>query len=354
VAMRENGTLFYLLGDHLGSTAITASSSGAFYSELRYKPFGETRYNGGATPTTYRFTGQRQDSYIKLYYMGARWYDDELGRFISPDTIVPQPGNPQDLNRFSYTRNNPLKYVDPSGHSCVYVDGHVDCSQASAVTSGNTLTVDANTSGAPNQLASPVPAAVLNIGIVAYDPSDAPIILPAWANQSPPSETEIKIWRAVMWAYGAVGAIGGAAVGAQNSGGADSYMAMPSGQAVLGDQNPQQLLNASLGTMAGTGGSWQPTGFASGKLEVHFTQHSKEWGPGNITMASYEKRAYSLLSTNIGGDILGFTTKGGWVFRYNQRTNELATAKPDGTIETLFRPRRGMEYYLEQVERYGE
>jgi hypothetical protein len=48
--------------------------------------------------------------------MGARWYDPALGRFISPDSIVPQPGNPQSLNRYSYVLNNPLKYTDPSGH----------------------------------------------------------------------------------------------------------------------------------------------------------------------------------------------------------------------------------------------
>jgi hypothetical protein len=39
-----------------------------------------------------------------------------LGRFISADTIVPSPGNPQSLNRYAYTQNNPLKYTDPSGH----------------------------------------------------------------------------------------------------------------------------------------------------------------------------------------------------------------------------------------------
>ena len=38
-------------------------------------------------------------------------------RFISPDTIVPEPGNPQALNRYSYTLNNPLKYTDPTGHN---------------------------------------------------------------------------------------------------------------------------------------------------------------------------------------------------------------------------------------------
>jgi hypothetical protein len=39
-----------------------------------------------------------------------------LGRFLSADTIVPSPGNPQALNRYAYTQNNPLKYTDPSGH----------------------------------------------------------------------------------------------------------------------------------------------------------------------------------------------------------------------------------------------
>jgi hypothetical protein len=45
----------------------------------------------------------------------ARYYDPTIGRFISPDTIVPAPANPQSLNRYSYCLNNPLKYVDPSG-----------------------------------------------------------------------------------------------------------------------------------------------------------------------------------------------------------------------------------------------
>ena len=87
-------------------------------AELRYRAFGETRYNGtpSGTPTDYRFTGQRQDSGLGLYHMGARWYDPYLGRWLSPDSIVPDPANPQSLNRYSYTRNNPVKYRDPTGH----------------------------------------------------------------------------------------------------------------------------------------------------------------------------------------------------------------------------------------------
>lgn len=51
-----------------------------------------------------------------LLYYGARYYDAQLGRFISADTIVPSAGNPQSLNRYSYALNNPVRYTDPSGH----------------------------------------------------------------------------------------------------------------------------------------------------------------------------------------------------------------------------------------------
>ncbi len=49
-------------------------------------------------------------------YYGARYYDSALGRFISPDTIVPNPGNPQALNRYTYANNSPLTYIDSDGH----------------------------------------------------------------------------------------------------------------------------------------------------------------------------------------------------------------------------------------------
>jgi len=49
-------------------------------------------------------------------HYGARYYSPGLGRWISADTVVPEPGNPQALNRYAYVYNNPLRYTDPSGH----------------------------------------------------------------------------------------------------------------------------------------------------------------------------------------------------------------------------------------------
>ena len=125
IAMRVGSTTrYYLLTDHLGSTAITANSSGTRVAELRYYAYGDTRYTYGTTPTTYRFTGQRLDESTGLMYYGARYYDPALGRFVQADTIVPEPGNPQALNRYSYVLNNPLRYVDPSGHDLMIVGGY--------------------------------------------------------------------------------------------------------------------------------------------------------------------------------------------------------------------------------------
>lgn len=80
VAMRVgSSTVYWFLGDHLGSTAMTVASSGIKVAELRYKAWGETRYELGPTPTGYRFTGQRLESSLGLYHMGARWYDPRSG-----------------------------------------------------------------------------------------------------------------------------------------------------------------------------------------------------------------------------------------------------------------------------------
>jgi RHS repeat-associated protein len=120
VAMRRNGVLQYILGDHLGTTSLVLDDQGNRIAESRHLPYGEERWSwvdgGGDFPTDYRFTGQREQASVGLYHMGARFYDVALGRWISADTIVPEPGNPQDLNRYSYVRGNPLKFSDPSGH----------------------------------------------------------------------------------------------------------------------------------------------------------------------------------------------------------------------------------------------
>ena len=95
--------------------------------DIAYIQFGDRLQSTGSIPTDKQFTGQRLDG-TGLYYYGARYYDPTIGRFISADTIVPDPYNPQSLNRYSYCLNNPLKYTDPTGHDLTVTDsGMTNC-----------------------------------------------------------------------------------------------------------------------------------------------------------------------------------------------------------------------------------
>jgi len=115
IAMRTNGTLNYLLGDHLGSTSLVTDSAGIKINEQRYKAWGETRYTFGNEKTRYQYTGQfSYASDFGLYFYNARWYDPALGRFAQADSII--PGGVQGYDRYAYVNNSPINYVDPSGH----------------------------------------------------------------------------------------------------------------------------------------------------------------------------------------------------------------------------------------------
>jgi len=107
VAMCQDGVVYYLHTDHLGSTSLTTDQSSAVVAQQRYYPYGGVRWASGTFPTDCRFTGQRWEQSLGLCDYKARFYDPALGRFISADTVVPEPGNPQALNRYSYVLGNP-------------------------------------------------------------------------------------------------------------------------------------------------------------------------------------------------------------------------------------------------------
>jgi RHS repeat-associated protein len=111
--------VYYYLPDHLGSTTVLIDQTGNRLQELAYLPYGQVRQNTGSVDADHKFTGQEFDAEIGLYYYGARYYDPALMHFISADTIEPNRTNPQTLNRYSYVQNNPVKYIDPTGHFAV-------------------------------------------------------------------------------------------------------------------------------------------------------------------------------------------------------------------------------------------
>ncbi len=123
VALWQNGVLRYVHTDHLGSVSLLTDGSGKVVSGSvqRFFPFGKTRTGQPVLlPTDRNFTGQSLDANTGLLYYGnagyGRYYDPALGRFVQPDPVVSDFADPQALNRYSYVRNNPLRYTDPSGH----------------------------------------------------------------------------------------------------------------------------------------------------------------------------------------------------------------------------------------------
>jgi len=65
----QGDLLRWVLTDHLGSASVTANADGTWNSELWY--------SSGITPTEYRYTGQREDSTINLFWYNSRWYDNQ-------------------------------------------------------------------------------------------------------------------------------------------------------------------------------------------------------------------------------------------------------------------------------------
>jgi RHS repeat-associated protein len=116
IALKDATQTNYYHPDHLGSTFIV-TNSGSKVEDITYDPFGEISSDTGTFRASHLYTSQELDGETGLYNYNARLYDPETGRFVSPDTIAPDPANPQGLNRYAYTLNNPLKYVDPTGHS---------------------------------------------------------------------------------------------------------------------------------------------------------------------------------------------------------------------------------------------
>jgi RHS repeat-associated protein len=117
LAMRTSGGLTYLFGDQLGSTSVTYRLNDGQTILQLYRPWGEVRYSSGSLPTQYQYTGQyTYAADFGLYFYNARWYDSQLGRFNQADTLVPNPGDPQAWDRYAAMNNNPVVFVDPSGH----------------------------------------------------------------------------------------------------------------------------------------------------------------------------------------------------------------------------------------------
>ena len=117
LAIRENGTVRYYAAftDQQGSVLSVVDEDGVKVFEATYDAWGRQTVTLNTIGLSRGYTGHEMMPEFGLINMNGRLYDPTLGRFLSPDNYVQEPGNSQSFNRYSYCLNNPLKYTDPSG-----------------------------------------------------------------------------------------------------------------------------------------------------------------------------------------------------------------------------------------------
>ena len=90
--------------------------TGVFTDSYDYEAFGEIQNQTGATENNYLFTGEQFDSSLNQYYLRARYYDQNIGRFTQYDTWQGNNSDPITLHKYLYANANPAIYTDPSGN----------------------------------------------------------------------------------------------------------------------------------------------------------------------------------------------------------------------------------------------
>ncbi|MEU6536686.1 RHS repeat-associated core domain-containing protein [Streptomyces sp. NPDC047000] len=108
----ESDTLTFLMVGKQASTQLAVDAT----TRRRYTPSGDERSGTLPAGTSNGFLGKTEDTSTGLSLLGARAYDPYFGRFLSNDPLL-TPYDPQDLSGYSYSRNNPIAYSDPSGLS---------------------------------------------------------------------------------------------------------------------------------------------------------------------------------------------------------------------------------------------
>jgi len=119
-----NSGIYYKLPDHLGSSSLTTNNYGNTIERTEYYPYGKVSSSGVTQDigNKYKYTGKELDSETNLSYYGARYYNQDIGKFMSVDPyvslldeIVKKLKDPQSLNGYAYALSNPVRYIDPLG-----------------------------------------------------------------------------------------------------------------------------------------------------------------------------------------------------------------------------------------------
>jgi RHS repeat-associated protein len=114
-SLAQAGTKHYYYTDPQGTPLAKADAQGNVVARYEYTPYGVPVTSVGAPPDGVGYTGHVNDSESGFVYMQARYYDAEVGRFLSVDPMRPTPGDGFSFNRYVYASNNSINIIDPNG-----------------------------------------------------------------------------------------------------------------------------------------------------------------------------------------------------------------------------------------------
>jgi len=112
--VEESGETYFMHGDNIGSNSVISNSDGVVVENTTYEPFGSIV--SGGSQSRFNYENKEFDSVVGDTDFHFRKYKSDWNLFLQPDTLIQNVYDPQMLNRYSFERNNPYKYVDPDGH----------------------------------------------------------------------------------------------------------------------------------------------------------------------------------------------------------------------------------------------
>jgi|GEM_PF-835263 len=112
----KTGKEYYYLYNGHGDVVQMVDKDGKIVNNYKYDEWGNTLVANEGVKNPFKYSGEIYDDETGLYYLRARYYDPEVGRFISEDSYEGTIANPLSLNLYTYCYNDPISYIDPSGH----------------------------------------------------------------------------------------------------------------------------------------------------------------------------------------------------------------------------------------------
>lgn len=117
----SSGTVSYYGADGHGNTRFLANTSGGITDTYAFDAYGLLVASTGSTPNSYLYCGQQYDSDLGFYYLRARYYKPDSGRFWTMDTYTGNNGDPLSLHKYLYCQDSPVDNYDDTGNATHHI-----------------------------------------------------------------------------------------------------------------------------------------------------------------------------------------------------------------------------------------